>query len=101
MTHSSAAVVPCPARRRICFRRAFVCLGLAFAAAAAPARAQIGGCTPNLSGAIVYVIKTPLGDIPVELYPNMAPQTVANFRAYAGDWDGSLVHRSVPSFVPG
>jgi cyclophilin family peptidyl-prolyl cis-trans isomerase len=101
VTHSSAAVVPCPARRRICFRRAFVCLGLVFAAAAAPARAQIGGCTPNLSGAIVYVIKTPLGDIPVELYPNMAPQTVANFRAYAdaGDWDGSLVHRSVPGFV--
>jgi cyclophilin family peptidyl-prolyl cis-trans isomerase len=47
------------------------------------------------------VIKTPLGDIPVQLYPNMAPQTVANFRAYAdsGDWNGSLVHRSVPGFV--
>jgi hypothetical protein len=31
----------------------------------------------------------------------MAPQTVANFRAYAdsGDWNGSLVHRSVPGFV--
>lgn len=74
---------------------------LALAASATPARAQIGGCTPNFSGKIVYVIETPLGDIPVELYPNMAPQTVANFQAYAdsGDWDGALVHRSVPGFV--
>jgi cyclophilin family peptidyl-prolyl cis-trans isomerase len=81
--------------------RVLVSLCLALAAAAAPARAQIGGCTPNFSGAIVYVIETPLGDIPVQLYPNMAPQTVANFRAYAdsSDWDGSLVHRSVPGFV--
>ena len=31
----------------------------------------------------------------------MAPQTVANFQDYAdsGDWDGALVHRSVPGFV--
>jgi cyclophilin family peptidyl-prolyl cis-trans isomerase len=90
-----------PARHRSGIGRAFVALGLALAAAAAPARGQIGGCMPNFSGAIVYVIKTPLGDIPVQLYPNMAPQTVANFRAYAdsGDWNGSLVHRSVPGFV--
>jgi cyclophilin family peptidyl-prolyl cis-trans isomerase len=76
-------------------------LCLALCAAAAPARAQIGGCTPNFTGALVYLIETPLGDIPVQLYPNMAPQTVANFRAYAdgGDWDDSLVHRSVPGFV--
>jgi cyclophilin family peptidyl-prolyl cis-trans isomerase len=76
------------------------CLALV-AAAAAPARAQIGGCTPNFSGAVVYLIRTPLGNIPVQLYPNMGPQTVANFRAYAdrGAWDGSLVHRSVPGFV--
>ena len=81
--------------------RVLASLCLALAAVALPAHAQIGGCTPNFSGAIVYVIETPLGDIPVQLYPNMAPQTVANFRAYAdsGDWDGSLVHRSVPGFV--
>ena len=81
--------------------RLLVSLCLALAAVALPARAQIGGCTPNFSGAIVYLFETPLGDVPVQLYPNLAPQTVANFRAYAdsGDWDGSLVHRSVPGFV--
>jgi cyclophilin family peptidyl-prolyl cis-trans isomerase len=83
-----------------CFSRAFVALCIAVVAAA-PAHAQIGGCTPNLSGRIYYVIQTPLGNILLELYPNMAPQTVANFRNYAdsGDWNGSLVHRSVPGFV--
>jgi cyclophilin family peptidyl-prolyl cis-trans isomerase len=82
-------------------RRAFVGFLLALCAAAAPARAQIAGCTPNFTGSVVYVIKTPLGDIPVQLYPNMAPQTVANFQNYAngGDWNGSLVHRSAPGFV--
>jgi cyclophilin family peptidyl-prolyl cis-trans isomerase len=76
-------------------------LVLALAGAATPAQAQIGGCTPDLSGAVFYVIETPLGDIPVELYPNTAPQTVANFAAYVarGDYDGALVHRSVPGFV--
>ena len=76
-------------------------LVLSLGAAGAPARGQIGGCTPDFTGKLVYVTETPLGDIPVELYPNMAPQTVANFQAYAdsGDWDGSLVHRSVPGFV--
>jgi cyclophilin family peptidyl-prolyl cis-trans isomerase len=70
-------------------------------AIAAPARAQIGGCTPNFSGKIFYVIQTPVGAIPVELYPNMAPQTVQNFRNYAdgGDWNSALIHRSVPGFV--
>lgn len=78
-----------------------VALACALGSSALPARAQIGGCTPNFSGALVYVIKTPLGDIPVQLYPNMAPLTVQNFRAYAnrGDYTGALVHRSVPGFV--
>ena len=101
MTRSSAAKIPDRTRRRIGFRCALVCLGFALAVPTAPVRAQIGGCTPNLSGRIYYVIQTPLGNIPLELYPNTAPQTVANFRAYAdgGDWNGALIHRSVPSFV--
>ena len=88
---------PRSAQRRTGLGRALVCLSLALAAGGAPARAQINSCTPNLSGAIDYVIETPFSDIPVQLYPDTAPQTVANFRNYAdrGDWNGSLVHRSV------
>src|SRR5262249_6134113 len=81
--------------------RALVCLGLTVAAAASSASAQIGGCTPTFTDPVYYEIQTPLGSIPLELYPHMAPQTVANFRAYAdgGDWNGTIVHRSVPGFV--
>jgi cyclophilin family peptidyl-prolyl cis-trans isomerase len=98
--HSCALKPASSVRHRAGFRRACVSLALALAAGA-PARAQINGCIPDFSGAIVYVIETPLGDIPVQLYPNMAPQTVTNFRNYAdgGDWNGALVHRSVPGFV--
>ena len=78
-----------------------IALACALGSSALPARAQIGGCTPDFSGALVYVIETPLGDIPVELYPETAPLTVQNFLAYAdgGDYDGALIHRSVPGFV--
>ncbi len=74
---------------------------VAFFVCATPALAQIGGCTPDTSDAIVVVMETPLGDIPIALYPNTAPLTVQNFLDYAdrGDYDGSLVHRSVPGFV--
>jgi len=76
-------------------------LPLATIVAAAPVAGQIGGCVPDFSGAFVFEVDTTLGTIPIELYPAMAPATVANFTAYAlnGDYDGVLVHRSVPGFV--
>jgi cyclophilin family peptidyl-prolyl cis-trans isomerase len=81
--------------------RPFLVAAVLLVAAATSARAQIGGCTPDLSDPIFVVMETPLGDIPIALYPEMAPLTVANFLDYAdrGDFDGSLVHRSVPGFV--
>lgn len=44
---------------------------------------------------------TDLGDIDVELLPASAPKTVTNFLNYVqrGAFDGSFLHRSVPSFV--
>ena len=67
---------------------------LALCGAASPARAQS-------SQDPVYVFHTTLGDISVQLYPDTAPQTVANFLRYvsAGDYNNSLIHRSVPSFI--
>jgi len=66
-----------------------------------PAEAQIGGCVPNLGNPIRVDMETSLGTIPLELFPNMAPVTVQNFLEYMndGDYDGALVHRSVPGFV--
>ncbi|NWG72047.1 MAG: peptidylprolyl isomerase [Parvularculaceae bacterium] len=44
---------------------------------------------------------TSFGDVAVELYPDKAPETVANFLRYAanGHYDRVIFHRVVPGFV--
>ena len=47
------------------------------------------------------MIKTSVGDISLELYPDKAPITVANFLAYVNDktYDGTVFHRVIPHFM--
>lgn len=47
------------------------------------------------------IIATNHGNITIELYPEKAPKTVANFLKLAGDgfYDGHVWHRVVPDFV--
>lgn len=47
------------------------------------------------------IIKTEKGDITLELFPNEAPGTVANFEKLAnkGFYDGLTFHRVIPDFV--
>src|SRR6185312_12540472 len=44
---------------------------------------------------------TSLGDFKVQLFSDVAPQTVANFLTYvnSGAYTNSIIHRSVPGFV--
>ena len=46
-------------------------------------------------------IKTSLGDIVVELFPDKAPKTVANFLQYvkSGFYDGTVFHRTIPGYL--
>lgn len=46
-------------------------------------------------------MKTSLGTIVLELYPDKAPQTVENFLQYVkdGHYDGTLFHRVIPGFM--
>jgi peptidyl-prolyl cis-trans isomerase A (cyclophilin A)/peptidyl-prolyl cis-trans isomerase B (cyclophilin B) len=46
-------------------------------------------------------MKTSLGTIVLELYPDKAPLTVENFLQYvkAGHFDGTLFHRVIPGFM--
>lgn len=76
-------------------------IALAAIGLAVPAQAQIGGCVPDFSDPIQVEVDSSSGILILELYPNMAPVTVANFLAYMnqGDFDGSIFHRSVPGFV--
>lgn len=61
------------------------------ASSAAPAEAAL----PEV------VLETSLGSIRIELYPERAPRTVANFLAYVKDgfYDGTVFHRVVPGFL--
>jgi peptidyl-prolyl cis-trans isomerase A (cyclophilin A) len=49
----------------------------------------------------VVCFKTNMGEFCIRLFPEDAPQTVANFLKYVndGDYDGVVLHRSVPGFV--
>jgi cyclophilin family peptidyl-prolyl cis-trans isomerase len=47
------------------------------------------------------VFETNLGAISLELYPDKAPKTVANFTDYirAGHYNGTVFHRVIPNFM--
>lgn len=47
------------------------------------------------------IIKTNLGDVTLELYPEKAPQTVENFLGYVADdfYNGTIFHRVIPNFM--
>ena len=49
----------------------------------------------------VAVIKTTKGDLVVEFWPDVAPNTVANFKklAKAGFYDGTAFHRIIANFM--
>jgi cyclophilin family peptidyl-prolyl cis-trans isomerase len=57
--------------------------------------------TPVTALATNVLIKTPLGDIEIELLEEDAPNTVANFLRYVDNnsYNNSFFHRSVPGFV--
>lgn len=74
------------------------------AAAAAPEAAPIETLADGIawpSTSLHAKIVTSKGDMLVDLYPDKAPQTVANFVQYAkdGHYDRLIVHRVVSGFV--
>jgi peptidyl-prolyl cis-trans isomerase A (cyclophilin A) len=56
---------------------------------------------PTEGGKPVVVMRTSQGEIHLELEPERAPKTVANFLAYvdAGFYDGTIFHRVIPDFM--
>ena len=58
---------------------------------------------PDKKGAdmVIVTMETTKGDITLELDAGKAPETVANFVAYAkaGHYDGTIFHRVIPGFM--
>ena len=61
----------------------------------APADGSAAGATPKVR------MKTSLGDVVIELYPEKAPKTVANFLKYVDDgfYSDTIFHRVIPGFM--
>jgi len=72
-------------------------LGSAALIANAPAFAQSAPQAAHPS----VLFKTSEGDLRVELYPEKAPKTVANFLDYvkSGQYSGTIFHRVIPGFM--
>ena len=58
-------------------------------------------CTANVNAESRVLLETSMGDIVIELYPDVAPGHVQNFLNYVndGDYDKSFLHRSVSGFI--
>lgn len=76
-------------------KRLLLALGSAALLASAPAFSQTATAHP------VVQLKTSQGDIRVDLYPEKAPKTVANFLDYvkAGQYNGTVFHRVIKGFM--
>jgi cyclophilin family peptidyl-prolyl cis-trans isomerase len=63
-------------------------------------RVQVTIKDPNATNPQVK-LSTSKGDITIELYPDKAPKTVANFLRYVDDkfYDNTIFHRVIPNFV--
>src|SRR6185312_1184645 len=81
-----------------------VSLAFAFlpAVAAPPEPASASSAAPTAEPAHPQVeIKTSQGDFVIELFPDKAPKTVANFLQYVKDgfYDGTVFHRVIPGYL--
>lgn len=56
---------------------------------------QVGAADPRVE------LKTSMGSIVIELFPDKAPATVENFLRYVkdGHYDGTVFHRVIPKFM--
>jgi len=69
-----------------------------------PSRAnhrQAGKQSVQSSSVVLVEIRTSMGPIRLELWPDKAPQTVANFLRYVDDgfYDGTVFHRVIDGFM--
>ncbi len=70
-------------------------------AAVTPKAAETPATPAVEAGNPVVVLETSKGEIHIELYPDKAPITVANFLQYvkSGHYNGTIFHRVKPGFV--
>ncbi len=82
---------------------AMLLVTFATAQAADPAKSPSPGKSPGAAAAKAphVIMKTSLGEMTIELYPDKAPISVQNFLDYvdAKFYDGTIFHRVIPTFM--
>lgn len=78
-----------------------VALASLLAASVTHAQTASSSAAGAAGGAPQATIRTSMGPIVVELYPDKAPRSVENFVQYARDgfYDGTIFHRVIPGFM--
>ncbi|MGH8215128.1 MAG: peptidylprolyl isomerase, partial [Rhodanobacteraceae bacterium] len=68
---------------------------------AAPPASAASTAAPEAPAHPQVALKTSMGDIVIELFPDKAPKTVANFLQYVKDgfYAGTVFHRVIPGFL--
>lgn len=79
-------------------RRFFLRLLIALSSISLTAAVQTANASTNLPH---VVLKTNMGEIELELYPEKAPKTVANFLEYvkSNHYSGTIFHRVIDNFM--
>jgi cyclophilin family peptidyl-prolyl cis-trans isomerase len=83
-------------------KQLILCLGLLLGAVAAPAAEKAAPEPPAKAAPPVYVqVVTSMGNFTIELNPERAPITVAQFLKYVdqGYYSGTVFHRAIPNFI--
>ncbi len=85
----------CHAAQEDCMRK-WIFRGLVLAAVL-----TVGAVSAHAAERSLVKMETSKGDIVIELYPDKAPRTVANFLQYvqAGAYDGTIFHRVIKGFM--
>lgn len=65
------------------------------------AEVTAGDTSSSSSSSVEVVFETSMGSFTLELFPEKAPMTVANFLTYVdeGFYDNTVFHRVIPDFV--
>jgi cyclophilin family peptidyl-prolyl cis-trans isomerase len=82
-------------------RLAVLSMALLLVAACSKSGTDAGGQGAQSESAPSVILKTSVGEIEIELYPDKAPESVRNFLSYVdeGFYDGTIFHRVIKGFM--
>ncbi len=81
--------------------KAFMAILIALVMFGCASQQKAAALPDNSSHRDVAVFETSKGEIQIELYPDKAPKTVANFESYvrSGFYNGTIFHRVIKGFM--